>query len=518
VLARGGNAIDAAIATALALGVVHPASSGIGGGGFALVYVRAEKRVYAFDFREEGPRKIRPELFAPGGVLDPELSRKGGLAVAVPGEVAGLDHLSKRFGKLPWTGVVTPAAQLAASGFELSYFLHHAIAVWLPRADQRSRLGKVLQRISSRHPGDLVVRRQLAATLRRIADRGAAGFYQGPVAKDIVATVQAHGGVMDLDDLRRYQVHERAPLRGSWRGLEVVTMPLPSSGGIALLEALGILDATGVSLATLGAGSSAATHLTIEALKHAFADRARFLGDARPDSIVTALLSRDRLRRLARRISAKRTQRTDRYGDAQLGPANAVPADGGTSHLCVVDADGNAVALTTTVNTYFGSGLLTDTTGIVLNNEIDDFAIAPGQPNAFALVQSSFNLVGPGKRPLSSMTPTLVLSGDDVVACVGGSGGPRIISNTLQALLNVFVFAMDVRAAVSVGRIHHQWSPDRVVVEDDMVRDVRDGLTRRGHKLEVSAYATAVQMIVVDGKGNRTAASDPRKGGLPAAQ
>jgi gamma-glutamyltranspeptidase/glutathione hydrolase len=518
VLAQGGNAVDAAIATALALGVVHPASSGIGGGGFAVVYIASEKKLYAFDFREVGPQKIKPELFAPSGTVDPELSRSTGLAVGVPGEIAGLDLLSRRFGSLQWRDLVRPAAGLARNGFQLTNFLHHAVSLWLLRAKKRTLLAKVLGPVSKRRPGTPLVRPKLARTLDLIAAKRSAGFYRGEVARDIVATVKAGGGVMELTDLQRYRPRELAPLIGTWGKYRVATMPLPSSGGIAVLEALGILHATGTDLAKLGAGSSGYIHLLAEALKHAFADRARFLGDREPEAVTTQLLAPGRLRKLAHRISKRRTLSSDRYGDATLGKAAGVRDDSGTSHLCVVDAQGNAVALTTTVNTYFGSGLLTPRSGIVLNDEMDDFALAPNQPNAFGLVQSSYNLVGPGKRPLSSMTPTLLLEGDRVVGCVGGSGGPRIISNTLQAMINVFVFGMNVAEALAATRIHHQWKPDRLVIEADMVRDVRTALKRRGHNLRVSPYATAVQMIVVDDRGVRSAASDPRKGGHPAAQ
>ncbi len=518
ILDGGGNAVDAAIATAFALGVVHPVSSGIGGGGFALVYVAKERRTYAFDFRETGPAAIRPELFSPGGVYQPELSRRSGLAVGVPGEVAGLDLMSRRFGRLPWSKLVEPAVGLADNGFELSHFLRGVIARWLEGRTGSPRLRRVLRALASKKTGSLIRRRHLAKTLRRVARSRSAGFYSGPVAKDIVESVRRAGGVLSEADLRDYKVRQPSPLRGQWRGMTVMTMPLPSSGGIALLEAFGILDALSVDLASMGAGSSAANHIIVEALKHAFADRSRFLGDRRPDTVVDRILDRTRLRRLAQRISVKRTAPSRRYGDRSLGKARAIKPDSGTSHLCVVDAEGNAVALTTTVNTYFGSDLLTERTGIILNDEIDDFTIASGQPNAYGLVQSDYNLVGPGKRPLSSMTPVLVFDGDRVAACAGGSGGPRIISNTLQALVNIFVFALDVRQAVEAHRIHHQWRPDRILVETGTVRDVVDGLKKRGHALKMSPSKTAVQMIVVDSEGMRSAASDPRKGGRPAVQ
>jgi gamma-glutamyltranspeptidase / glutathione hydrolase len=279
-------------------------------------------------------------------------------------------------------------------------------------------------------------------------------------------------------------------------------MPLPSSGGVVLLEMLGILDRTGIDLKRLGPGSSAAFHLIAEVSKHGFADRARLLGDSDAARAAAAgLLDDQRLHRLARRVSMKRVQPLARYGETPKGPPPRPRGPGGTSHICVIDRDGNAIALTTTVNGYLGSKLVTPG-GVVLNNEMDDFAIAPNLPNGYGLQQSANNVVGPGKRPLSSMTPVLLFDGDRVVGCVGGSGGPRIISNVFQAILNVWAFGMNPRAAVDVG--------------PDMSADVRAGLTARGQHLVEDTEPTGVQMIVV-ANGTFQAASDPRKNGAPAA-
>jgi gamma-glutamyltranspeptidase/glutathione hydrolase len=291
-------------------------------------------------------------------------------------------------------------------------------------------------------------------------------------------------------------------------------MPLPSSGGIVLLEALGLLAATGRDLAALGAGSSASFHLIAEVGKIAFADRAKFLGDAEPSRVIAGtLLDAARLKKLAAGIDMERV----------APPTPALPPKGGgrggTSHLCVVDAEGNAVALTTTVNGYFGSKLMTPG-GITLNNEIDDFTIASGVPNLFGLVQSDYNLVGAGKRPLSSMSPTLVFRGKQLVGCIGGSGGPRIISNTLQVFLNLFVHGMDARRAVSAPRVHHQWLPDELQIDSDVAADVAAALVRRGHNVIPGAWQdnpSSVQAIAIAPDGTIEAASDPRKGGEPAA-
>ncbi len=524
VLARGGNAADAAAAAVFALGVVNPTSSGIGGGGFAVVYDASTHTLSTIDFREVAPAALTPDRFVRDGVLKPELARTGGLSVGVPGEVAGLERLVREHGRLSLRDAVAPAEELAQRGFSAPYFLARgaAAAAAAKRVDPTSELGRWLmpggQPIAEGAP---VRRPRLADTLARIAREGASGFYRGPVARDIVAAVRAGGGVMTEEDLAGYRAVDRPPLVGTWRGYRVATMPLPSSGGVAMLEALGVIDGSGRDLAALGQGSSASYHLIAQALEDAFADRARFLGDADPArSIRGALLDPKRLQKMGKRLRMDRVLPHDQYGDPSLGKGTPPVNDHGTSHLCVIDADGNAVALTTTVNGYFGSDILTSGSGVVLNDQMDDFSLHAGVANMFGLVQSDYNLVGPGKRPLSSMSPTLILDGDRVIGCAGGSGGPRIISNTLQVILNHFVYGMDAEAAVSAPRIHHQWVPEKLFVEDGIPADVLDGLRRRGYHIEVLPWRerpTAVQAIFVDPEGTMQAASDPRKRGAPAA-
>ncbi|MCE9571808.1 MAG: gamma-glutamyltransferase [Deltaproteobacteria bacterium] len=522
IMARGGNAVDAAAATALALGVVEPASSGIGGGGFALVYVAAEHKVYVYDFRETAPAALGPSNFLVDGKLDPMRSRLGGLAVGVPGEVAGLAQLVARHGALSWRRDVQPSVALARDGVPTPWFVALAIGKVVARLPEDPRFTTLRALIAPggtpRAAGDELVRAELAATLEAIAMRGPRAFYQGALADDLVATVAAGGGVMTAADLAGYKVAEREPLWGEWRGMKLATMPLPSSGGVVILEMLGILDRSGIDLASLPFGGSAALHVIAEVMKHAFADRARLLGDSDPAtaaSLTTKLLDPARLARLAKRVALDAVQPHDSYGETGVAP-KAVRPDGGTSHLCVIDEAGNAVSLTTTVNGYFGSGLVTRG-GVVLNNQIDDFQIAPGAPNMFGLVQSDLNLVAPGKRPLSSMSPTLVFEGDRVVGCVGGAGGPMIISGTFQVLLDMFVWGQDPRAAVSAPRIHHQWLPDRLAVEPELAPDVGAGLKARGQTVEVSDTRSAIQAIRVRPDGVREAASDPRHAAAPAA-
>lgn len=518
VLADGGNAIDAAIATALALGVVNPTSSGIGGGGFAIVFDASTGQTHAFDFRETAPAALDPSDFVRAGAVDPMLARRGGLAVGVPGEVAGLAALSRRFGRLSWRRVVAPSVALARDGYPTSWFFAQAaplVLSTLPDAPAYAALRALLTDGTGapRRWGQPMARPALAATLAALA-RDPDALARGPIADDIVATAAADGGVLTAADLAGYTVVERAPLRAQWHGLELATMPIPSSGGVVLLEALALLDGARVDLPALGAGSSAALHLIVEAAKHGFADRARSLGDtAAGRAAAAAMLEPGRLAAMARTLDPKRTLPTARYG---LPAPVVTPGPGGTSHLCVIDRDGNAVSLTTTVNGYHGSKLVTPT-GIVLNNQIDDFALAAGAANMYGLRQGEDNVVGPGKRPLSSMTPVLVLERGKVVGCVGGSGGPRIISNVLQVLIDLFVFDLDPRAAVGAPRVHHQWLPDELTVEADLPADVRAGLAARGHTVVVSPSPTAVQALRVLPDGRVTAASDPRKNGAPAA-
>jgi gamma-glutamyltranspeptidase / glutathione hydrolase len=523
VLAAGGNAIDAAAATALALGVVSPLSSGIGGGGFALVYIAEEGKTYALDFRESAPAALTPESFVVDGEPQPSLAQVGGLAVGVPGEIAGLAEMVDRFGELPFRRTVLPACRLAHAGFALGWFVADRLAGFAARTENVEELAPWL--FPGGEPatrGEIVRRPRLARTLAYIAQHGPAGFYEGPVARDIVRAVQAEGGVMTLEDLASYEVIEREPLVGSYRGYTLATFPLPSSGGIVLLQALGILEAyeeaSGFELTARPHGSSASVHVLAEVLKHAFADRARYLGDedgAR--RAARALLRPERLAELADRIDPDAVLSPERYGDPELGEASSLgQGEQGTSHLCVVDRDGNAVALTTTINHYYGAKVVAERTGIVLNNEVDDFAIAPETANLFGLVQAETNLVGPGKRPLSSMSPTLVFEGDRLVGCFGGSGGPRIISNTFHAFLNVFVYGMTAAEAVSAPRFHHQWSPDLLRIERAS-EDVLAALEARGHKVEDSRWINTAQAIVIREDGLREAASDPRKGGAPAA-
>ena len=436
VLKAGGDAVDAAVATALALGVLNPQSSGIGGGGFAVVWRAKEGKAYTLDFRETAPAALEADSFTRPG-LAANASRKGGLAVGVPGEVAGLTDAHARWGRLPWKRLVDPATKLAAEGFPCDKELARVVSHYGKKLLAGPGLVKFLRRPDGSWPvfGDLIVRPGLANTLEALGRQGRAAFYEGPVAKAIVATARKAGGVLTEADLKRYRTKERAPLRGLYRGHTIYTMPPPSSGGAALLQVLTMLEARrGLPKER---GNTERVGVMVEALKHAFADRARWLGD--PDFTpvpVDQLLDGPTLRVKARSLNPAKTGTAKAYG-VVAPPPNAA----GTRPLTVIDAEGNAVALSTTINTGFGSWLVAGDTGVVLNNQMDDFTTRPGEPNVYGLMQSDQNAVAPGKRPLSSMTPTIVVRGSGpgrakAVLVVGGSGGPRIITGTLQSPCN----------------------------------------------------------------------------------
>jgi gamma-glutamyltranspeptidase / glutathione hydrolase len=518
-LRAGGNAVDAACATALALGVVNPHASGIGGGGFALVYIAREKKTYVLDFREQAPAAIRPDLYFKDGKPVRELLQRGGLAVGVPGEVRGLAQLVSRFGKRPFSACVQPAERLAALGFQASSRLAQVVSEDQKRepenaAATRAFLRQVFTFKEPLRTGDTVKRPALAQTLRRLRLSGPDAFYKGPVAEEIVAAVKASGGVLSMEDLRTYAPIERQVIATDYRGFRVLTMPPPSSGGIVISESLGILSQRLPDPGKVARGGSGYIHLLAETLKHGFADRARLLGDADFVKVpLTRLLDPQYHRTLAARIDDQKVLAPDKYGMGVSGPG--LPQDGGTAHLSVIDAEGNAVALTTTVNLWFGARLLAGRTGIVLNDQMDDFSIAPNTPNAFGLVGNAQNAIAPGKRPLSSMSPTIVLENGVVKMVVGGAGGPTIISGTLQVMLNVLDQKLDAQAASAAPRMHHQWMPPTLVLEPDIPRDVAEALEKRGHKTETRDGIGIVNVIVRNGD-QLEAAAEYRSGGAPA--
>lgn len=518
VLARGGNAVDGAVAAALALGVTNPESSGLGGGGFAVIWLAKARRAVVLDFRETAPAQASRDMFLVDGKADPARSKWGGLAVAVPAEPAGLAELEARYGKVGLAAAARPAIKLAKGGFSASRHLVAAISPSppLPAGVVVDEALRHLWRPGGKPllEGQKVRRPALARTLARFAKQGAAGFYQGPVARQIVAAVQARGGILTAADLPAYRPIWREPQTGRFRGRELFTAP-PPAGGLTAVEALQILDAR-PALGPLDRGSSAADHLLLEAFTHAFADRAHDLGDPAFVKVPAVRLGAAQYAaQLAARILPNQVLPPAAYGSKATGPADP-PHDHGTTHLCVADGEGNVVALTTTVNLLFGSLVMGGDSGVVLNNEMDDFSAHPGAPNAFGLVGSWANAIAPGKRPLSSMSPMIVTQDGQAVLCAGAAGGPTIVTATVQTVVNVIDYGLDVAAAVDAPRVHAQWLPRRAVVEDDVARDVVEGLERRGHKVVRTRSIAAAQAVGLSPTG-LSAASDPRYGGAPAA-
>ncbi|HEX9944931.1 MAG TPA: gamma-glutamyltransferase [Thermoanaerobaculia bacterium] len=515
ILRQEGNAVDAAVATALALAVVYPEAGNLGGGGFAVVRMGGE--LSALDFRETAPARARRDMYLDSAGKPVEnASLVGPLAAGVPGSPAGLHELHRRYGKLPWARVVAPARRLAAEGFRVSRYLRELLGkeesrklllrfpesarVWLPNGEPPDA-GSVL-----RLP-------DLAATLDRYARQGPAGIATGPVAAAIEQTSHAHGGVLTAADLAAYRPVWRTPLTFEAFGWKLASMPLPSSGGVILGQTLGMLERLGWGkLPRFGADRD---HLLAEALRRSFADRF-LLGDPATTRATEAqLLDAAWIARRAEQIDARHATPSAQVKPWPGTEAAAAPAASGeTTHLSVVDRDGNLVALTTTLNGLFGCGLWVPEAGFFLNNEMDDFATAPGKPNLFGLIQGEANLVAPGKRMLSSMSPVLAWKGREAYA-LGGRGGSRIPTSTVQVLLNLLVDGDPLQAAVDRPRFHHQWLPDRLDAEPDaLAPETRAELERRGHAIQINPATAKIHAVHLLLDGRVEAVSDPRGSGV----
>jgi len=521
-LAAGGNAIDAAVASAFAVGVTQPFSTGIGGGAFILIRL-ADGEVVAIDGRETAPGAADRDMYVRPGVAE-DASVYGALAVGTPGMVAGLALALERYGTLPLAQVMAPAIRLAREGFAIGPYHVEMMAWKRPRIEDRFpdtvRIQYPPEGVAL-EPGWRLVQPELARTLERIAARGPRAFYDGEIAQAIAARVQEGGGLITLDDLKNYTPKLREPVHGSYRGYDVYSFPPPSSGGVALIEALNILE--GMDLAKYGPGSSASIHRIVEALKFAFADRAAHLGDADFIEVpVARLTDKDYAAKLRARINPPWWRRAPwHWGCSECALRLESPGlpqnDAGTAHVSTTDALGNAVALTGSINTLYGSGITVPGTGIVLNNEMDDFAKAIGVPNSYGLKDLlGRNAVAPYKRPLSSMSPTIVARDGRTVFVTGSPGGPRIISTVLLTIVNTIDYGMDVQQAVSTPRVHHQWDPDVLDVEAAVPDDVVEALRARGHHVEVSDWNWSVaEAIAIDHEtGWHTGGSDPRSQGL----
>jgi gamma-glutamyltranspeptidase / glutathione hydrolase len=509
-LRRGGNAVDAAVATAFALAVTFPRAGNLGGGGF-LLYRAPDGSHAALDFRETAPQALTAAMFADAsGRIDPTKSQKGGLAVGVPGTVAGLAEAHRRWGTRPWDELIAPAIRLAEEGAVVSDLTAEILVDETVRlAADPAAAAIFTKRGAPLHEGDRIVQKDLAKTLRAIAARGAAGFYEGPVADAIVRGTAAAGGVMTPADLAGYRAKERAPLSRTYRGRTVVGFPPPSSGGVLLLQALAMLER--FDLSTSGAGSALTFHRIAEAERRAFADRTAYLGD--PDVVkvpVNALLDPAYL------AARSATIRDDRATSSSKAPPGSIPAGGGTNtlHFSIADDGGRAVAFSTTLNSWYGAAMVAPGTGVLLNNEIDDFALGKGVVNQFGLSGGLANAVAGGKRPLSSMCPIIVESeppGARPLLILGGRGGPMIISSVLQTIVHVVDDGMSLQEALDAPRIHHQWLPDEIVYERRaFTPEAAAGLRRRGHKLTEHGPIAEVAPIGLDAVGRYTGAADPR--------
>jgi gamma-glutamyltranspeptidase/glutathione hydrolase len=515
ILRQGGNAVDAAVATGFAMAVTYPRAGNIGGGGFMVIHLTGRNEDVAIDYRETAPAAMtRDSFLGPDGKPDNAKSRDSALGIGVPGTVAGLALALEKYGsgKFTLTQLLKPAIELARDGFVITDDMADTLPQWYRRLAKWPASAKVFSRAdgTSLGEGDKLVQADLAATLSAIAEQGPRGFYEGPVADKLAKAIRDAGGIMTTDDLKTYQAMIRTPVRGTYRGYDIVSMPLPSSGGVVLLETLNILE--GFRLSDLEQGSAASLHLLIEAMKRGYADRARYLGDpAFINAPTNTLLAKDYATKLRAEIDPEHATQADKVA-AALPPREG----SNTTHYSVVDSEGNAVSNTYTLNFSYGVGLVADGTGVLLNNELDDFTAAPGASNAFGLVGYEANLPGPGKRPLSSMSPTIVLWDGKVVLVTGSPGGSRIISTVLQVIVNVLDYHMDVAAAVAAPRLHHQWMPDEVKVEPGFPDEVLAGLRARGHSVAESMGYSSANSIFVTPNG-LLGAPDPRTHGAEAA-
>lgn len=511
VLAQGGNIIDAFVAASFAISVERPHSTGIGGGGFLLYFEKNTNTVYAFDFRETAPHRGHANMYlSKTGETRPLLSQEGVLAVATPGLVRGLYDIHQRFGSLPWKDCVEPAVTIAREGFPLYPQLQEALIdrkdlLW---EDPEARTTFFTKDGSVPLLGTLIYQENLAKTLEKIAREGASAFYGGEVAASIVKTIRDRKGIMTHKDLREYKMKERTPVTASYKGLKIFSMPPPSSGGIHVIQILKMLEPH--NLKAMNPQSAEAVHLTANAMQRAFLDRAMYLGDPDFNKVpVKGLLSESYLKEMSEKINTP-----EAIPASELRPVKLPHESSDTTHFTIADKEGNLVASTQTINGWFGSGVIARGTGIILNNEMDDFAQKVGAQNLFGAVGGKFNLVEPRKRPLSSMSPTIITKNGSPYMALGSPSGTRIITCVAQTILNAVEFEMPLYEAVSATRIHQQWQPDVLKIEAPHLRkEVEEELRKRGHKISHEGLGCSIQAIRREGK-SWVGVSDPRGEGL----
>ena len=500
VLEHGGNAVDAAVATSLVLGVTNSGSCGIGGGGFMLIYWAKPHRLYGLDYRERAPMAANATMYVRNGKPDEELARSGPLAVAVPGELAGLDAALRRFGTMKFAALAAPAIKLARDGFPITPHMADDIRLTAGKISQDDGFRVVFfdETGAPLKAGAIAHNRKLAALLEGLGDEPVTDFYRGAVARQIAGYVKQRGGLLTLSDLANYRPVWRTPISIGYRGYRIYTMPPPSSGGV-VLEILAMLESQ--SVGGLGVDSPQYLARLIPFMRQGFIDRAEYADPAYVSVPLTRLLSAQHIAD-ARAIALRHAS----------GPGITVAHDHGTSNFCLVDRAGNVVVVTTTINTIFGAKLMIPELGLILNNEMDDFTVAPGVPNAFKLVQASANEVAAGKRPLSSMSPVIVLKNGRPVLAAGASGGPTIISGVLQVVAGELDFNLDPERAVAEPRVHDQAAPDIVLVEANMPPATGGALMKMGYRLKTVPELGAVNSIEI-APGKLSGAFDQRKGG-----
>ncbi|MET3116692.1 gamma-glutamyltranspeptidase/glutathione hydrolase [Undibacterium sp. GrIS 1.8] len=505
-LKRGGNAVDAAVAVGFALAVVLPNAGNIGGGGFMLIHDAKSGKDIALDFREMAPIKASRDMYLDkAGKVIPGKSLYSHLAIGVPGTVAGLTQALSKYGTMKLSDVIAPAIQLAEQGFEVSPHLasildaeYDHLGAWESSKAIFFKNGKPLV------AGEKLIQKDLAASLKLIAKEGASAFYQGAIAKKIVAEMAQHEGIISAEDMKNYKVVEREPVKGSYRGYEIVAMPPPSSGGVHIVQMLHILEHFPIK--EQGSNSAQNLHLMAETMKLAYADRSEYLGD--PDFVkvpIKALTSRAYADELSKKINPEHATPSDQIKPGKLAPYESDQ----TTHFATADQYGNVVATTYTLNLNFGSGIVASGTGITLNNEMDDFSVKAGAPNAFGLLGGDANAIAAYKRPLSSMSPTIILKDGRPFLTTGSPGGSRIITTSLQIIMNVIDHDMNIAEASIAPRIHHQWMPDQLRVEKGITIDTLNILEQKGQHLRLSPTMGRTQTIQMSNQGF-DGYSDPR--------
>lgn len=511
----GGNAVDAAIATALTLGVVDGHNSGIGGGCFILIRT-AKGEIIAIDGREMAPAKAHRDMYIKDGKPDTSISQTGPLASGIPGAIAAYEMALKKAGRKSLKELILPAAKIAEEGFAVDRVLAGRIAATREKISKFEGTRRVLLKENGEpyKSGELLRQTDLAKTFRSIGNQGTDWFYKGEFAKVVAEWMSKNGGIITAKDFENYQPIERKAIQTTYRGNTIVGFPPPSSGGVHVAQILNILEQFEISKLR-EKDEVAYTHLVVEAMKLAFADRAYWLGDPDFAKVPKGLIEKDYAKMLAKKIDMKRSTKVTSHGTPPSSDTNLF-GNRHTTHIAAADKMGNWVAITQTVNTSFGSKVIVPGTGVILNNEMDDFAVAPGVPNAFGLLGAEANSVRPGKRPLSSMSPTIVLRDGKPVMSVGAAGGPKIITQSLLCTLRFLDHQMSIREALKTPRFHHQWTPDAVLLEKAANAKLELGLKKLGHKIKRSSVVGVSQAVSVTKNGKLTGVHDPRVPGKVA--